>query len=215
MSDVPDYDSAIIDFLARKENLPHALEISDRIERVKDRLVQKFWQMLQERVTSLLTEDGLDETWKPTLDDNILGHPRKTSVGLSLLPSSMHGISPHFNLTYPRIELEGGRLYYGLVWREKVGSELRIATLDKDSLVHQHAGVRKLVNAMEKEGFKVESGYWSAWKWTAWDLRAREALLRLAEEPEEFADEVADVLRRLCKETSDLIIAANRELSGD
>lgn len=69
-----EYEEAICEFLARKENLPIVLEIGDRIDAVIARLGNQFWSRVQSELQGRLAKAGIEACWILERDEDEDGY---------------------------------------------------------------------------------------------------------------------------------------------
>lgn len=188
-------EQIVLDFFAQKENLPLALIAAEHLDGVRLRLNNEFWQALQERLSTLLTQDMLPWECTPTEDRN----SENCIVGLHLQPKMEQAL---FLRPFMEQQLIGGeyRIYYGLMWS---------ATPAPGKA--QLAQVMALREALQGDGFKDNENF-LAWSWTSWYPRRRDFLLRFSHDRDELLEEAAQRLQHLVAAHGNRLNTANAAL---
>jgi hypothetical protein len=89
-----DYETVVVDFLSRKENIRVALEIGERIDQVKWKLAMDFWTALQESLASFLKDSDLSARWEMRVDDEISKDPYAQYATVSFNPKKCAKLEP-------------------------------------------------------------------------------------------------------------------------
>ncbi len=195
--DRADYESAMINFLAQKENVRFAFEIADSIEAVKDALQLKFWHSLEVRVKEKL---GILGEWECSLDSDEKLLRMNDCVGMILRPARrMHSL-----YLRPRIEQdEKAKVWYGIGWSKEV---------------RELPGLKQigaLRDRLMEVGYDVENtydGWWLGIKETTWNLREKKWDLRIAE-GDTLEDGIAASFVELFEDAKKLLEEINQALA--
>jgi len=119
------YEEAVLDFLSKEENLPIALEVSDRIEQLKIRLHEEFWFTFRNALQDALAKSQRANDWQVRMTDR--DGLLKDYAKCWLVPRSFRQ-----GQRYLRLALEQGArsldypLYYGVHWNRALKTELNV-----------------------------------------------------------------------------------------
>jgi hypothetical protein len=191
-----DYETAVINYLAQKENVGMAFEIVGIFTKVLDGLQIKFWRTFERKVRERL---GGVEGWRVEAlqDDKEL---LERWYGISLEPV---GNMPRRYLK-PEIQQEGdgNGLSFGIVWTEETKEPPQLKE------------VNQLRSALEEQGYDTKRTYnwWLGVKRVPWHLRGKEWCVRLAEN-DALEEEMTDLFMVLFNGTKTLLGKANHALA--
>lgn len=193
-----DYETAVINYLAQKENLGMAFEIAGIFGKVLDGQQIKFWRTLERKVKERL---GGIEGWRVEApqDDKML---LERWGGFDLEPV---GNMPRRYLK-PKIqqEADGNGLYFGIVWSEETKGPPQLKE------------VSQLRNALEEQGYDTKryADWWLGLggKRVPWHLRGKEWCVRIADN-DALEEEMADLFVVLFTGTKTLLEKANHALA--
>ena len=120
-----DYETEVIDFLSQKENLPFVLDIAEKVEPVKEKLLRDFWNGLEAKFNTKLTGHALTNRWKVKRDQDIPGNWE----GISLIPID----EPLILYTHPSLEQWAGslQLFYGIHWSQENRSPITLSPVSR------------------------------------------------------------------------------------
>lgn len=169
-----DYEQEVIDFLSQKENLPFVLDVAEKVEPVKEKLLLDFWNGLEAKFNAKLTEQALTDRWKVKRDHDI---PSDWG-GISLIPVE----EPSIIYLHPGLEQWAGslRLFYGMHWSKE----------NKDPITFPD--VRTLKLCLRNDRFKG-SDWWIGYKLTDIYTRNKGFLIRISRNLDSVVDNVADI----------------------
>jgi hypothetical protein len=175
-----DYGSSLVDFLSKKENITYALEIADRIEKVKDKLLRDFWRGFKDKIGISLGEHELINKWALKFDEAILNNITKDWEGIFIKPSIDQEQFVNFYVCQ-----ENQRLYVGMGWHKITPQNY---VLDE---------VISLQNKLNKEGYDTKiypnENINLGWRWTDYYIRRNDFLTRIATDNIIIIDEIADI----------------------
>jgi len=170
-----EYENAICDFLARKENLAMALEISDHIDAVMQRLGNSFWEGVRANLQRRLEDRALHDRWQQELHKKEDG----TLLGTVLCPKMAKDSTNVFR--YQFAEEEGRsryHLYQGIRLPPAVPQVAEKAVAD-------------LRQSLLEEGYRKTKG-WMGWKYIRDFASVNEFVLAIAEKGDAFASGTAE-----------------------
>jgi hypothetical protein len=189
-------EQTVLDFFSRDENLPLALIAAEHLDGIRLKHNNRFWELLHESLSVLLTNKLLPWRIEVTEDRNSAG----TLVGLHLNPDFEQRT---FLRPFMEQQLMGKdyRIYYGIMWNAT--PELAHLKLTK---------VENLRERMGKVGFK-DSDSFLAWQWSSWYPRNKDFLIRLLHYREELMHEAMLTWEALLDEFGEDLRLANVALS--
>lgn len=176
-----DYERAVVDFLARPDNLPIALEVAKRIEKVKDQIQIQFWQQYRDVMGQRLQAASLTERWQMQLtpERKLLDPWAKCHIGYSAPNRQALHLDVTLEVENPRIV---GYLYYGLRWSEQ------------HSEAPDSARMTEIMNVLKMMGLslKSKSNWWVMYINLEHRLREEQFLLRYVAEPDQVIGEISE-----------------------
>ncbi|MGA7593994.1 MAG: hypothetical protein WCA64_02255 [Gallionella sp.] len=187
-------EQAIFEFFSLAENLPLALSVAEQMDKLRERMNNRFWQELRARLDTLIKEHQL--AWHIEFTED------KTSpeclVGLHC---TLNGGQTLYLRPMMEQQYSGGdwRIYFGLIWSAALGQSGLAAAID-------------LKATLQKAGFKSNESF-LAWQWTAFHPRSKDFLLRYARQPEQLLQEVVTKFSTLLIDYRVEIAQANEMLS--
>lgn len=196
------YEQAIIEFLARPENFPIALDVAKQVEHVKDHLQVQFWSHYSEAIGRRLTSAGLIEGWREKIqcNENLLGAYTKCRIAFKPQKPDVVHLDVALEAGVPR---DGYPIYYGLHWSRPYQKTYESPTLSK---------IRDIVS---KLGFRLNPNPW--WVMTSQlrlSLRDDRLLTRLASEPAQVNDEVVNAVWTFFEQVRVPLEAVNEVLAN-
>jgi len=190
-----DYESAVIEFLAQKENAGLVFDIVDRAEQVKDKLLLKFWRALETKARDKL---GGPTGWTTSLRPERDLLKAKEYGGFYIRPS----LQPSRYVYIQMLQDDGFRLEYGIAWN---------AETKKPPELEEINGLREML-----KGMGYETGRWSEWwlgiKRTPWVLREKQPCVRISGD-DSLEEELATSLVELFKAVKKPLEQANQALA--
>ncbi len=190
-------EQAVLEFFARKENLPLALIAAEHLDAIRRDLNNEFWQVMRSELESLVSAHSLPWTVKITEDRN----SQDCLVGLCLEPSrpSRVFLRPFMEQQYMG---EGYRVYHGLMW-----------SATPDAGQQGLPAVGALAATLAQAGFKQGDNFFG-YQWMPWHPRRRDFLMKFGMHREQFLPEMMQPWQQLLLRSGGQLQAANREL-GD
>ena len=192
-----DYESAVTDFLSRPENLELALDIESELPAVRERLINKFWAGLAEKIRERLSGEN---SWLVEED------PREDYISLRPSHQQPEARTPQFAITMENVR-GNGYGYYGLHWNRKVGDSERAKLC---AVVPEVAKLLAL-QVLQGQGWKRPEEWWAAWKYLDINPITKTNLMRIAK-GDPVGAEVAHTLIEIFEQVSDHVISANGAL---
>ena len=188
-------EQAVLDFFARKENLPLALSVAAQVDSMRLQLNHAFWMALRERIAELVVAHELPWRVETTEDRNAA----ECLVGLHLQPETDQTLylRPMLEQQYMGNTL---RIYYGLMWNAKPAPEQI-----------QLSAINTLRDSLRVEGFNNNESF-IAWQWTPYHPRRRDFLLRFSSAADALLDEAAGLVQHLLVTHGDALHSANTAL---
>lgn len=187
------YEDAILDFLAKPENLPIALEVAEYVEKLKDSMLEKFWLEFAAQLEGRFDEAKHAPDWKfrKTNTDNLLDKWTRCAIS----PNRPASAAP----AYTEVCFEhngrgwGYRFYLGVRWTKPVEK------------IDPFPSLERLRKVMLKHGLKKSSSWGPGWKWTPFYAHGETFLIRMGNDPEKFVAEMVG-------QTWDLFVALEKHL---
>jgi hypothetical protein len=189
-------EQTVLEFFSRAENLALALIAGDHLDELRLQHNNRFWNVLNEQISALLTQQALPWHTELTEDRN----SDNTLVGLHLNPRMEQRT---FLRPFMEQQLMGNsyRIYYGLMWN--VAPEPAQKNLPE---------VESLRARMGQVGFKDNESF-LAWQWSPWYPRRKDFLMRLASKQDGLLTEVMQPWQALLQEYGEEVNIANRALN--
>jgi hypothetical protein len=197
------YDEAVVEFLARPENIEHVFTIWEQFEKIRDSLHLKFW-----RTVHAMIQDQIPSGWQLHVDpDADLLEKPWTGVLLHHLASRQ---DRYLCLGLQQERYDGSSLYSGLYWSKEVPDGHDPMTFADN--IPQVATLRSI---LANEYSEPPQPAWLCWKWVDKEIRLRDKpmCIRLARS-NELEITIVDDFMRLCRCTYQLIEAANQEITA-
>ena len=167
-----DYEKAVIEFLAHKDNLPFVLEIGERVEQIKKKLHTRFWKIIKNILQGLLNESSYSNKWDIQIDDNLFS----SWSGLTFIPISNTNL--HIR---PRIEQGSGDLniFYGIQWSQENRDPITINKL------------KVFQTQLKNDGLAGSDAWWIAYKKTNIRPSNKDFLMKISSNANSVANDVA------------------------
>ena len=194
------YEDAVLEFLAREENLLIAVEISERLEQLKVKLHKEFWFGLHSTLQEKLAQSEQSSKWEVWLteEEELLDN----WAGCGIEPISTTEVQRYLSVMLQQgARGSGYPLYYGIVWNTPLKTELNIEE------------VTALADELKEEGFKPGGQWWIGLKYLNYYPTRIEFLLQMATSKDDFVKEIAHTVWKLFEDKRPLIEAANRALA--
>lgn len=190
------YDHALVDFLARAENVRFAIEVGERVGLIKAQLGQKFWNLVKQELANQLAREKLDSAWR--IEDLFLEKgPLNEYAGLILQPRATG------DLLGVAVQIEQGRLFYSV---RRVGDIYQASEL---------ASVGRLRSLMEEDKFVVKHNKtFVGWNRLEVWVNGPDFFEDVARGNVDRIADAADPVIGLLKNYLPLIEAANHEISA-
>lgn len=188
-------EQAVLEFFAKKENLPLALIAAEHLDNLRQQHNNLFWAALHARLDLLLSQTP---AWHSALTED--RNSEGTVVGLHLQPRTEQRI---FLRPFMEQQLTGDsyRIYYGLMWNS-------IPEPAQKSL----PAVETLRARLSDAGFKQNDSF-LAWQWSPWYPRRKDFLLRFANTQDELIEAAIQPWQMLLQEYGEQLRTANLELN--
>ncbi len=196
-----DYEAAIIDFLARKDNLPLVLEIADRLDQLKDKSQQGFWQELYKALKQRLAQSGKSNKWRVVISEE--ESFCDNSAYCRIEPVAMEEDQLYLCIWIQQQQFGADFwLYYGIDYSQEL--------LSKWSLKQ----VRTLEAELEEEGFEeVGNDFCGRYKYLDWSLRDKDFMLRWAARRQSVVEQVVELVWMLFESKCTTLEQANRAVT--
>lgn len=191
-----DYESALIEFLAQRENVGLVFDIAERIEQVKENLLLKFWKNLAIKARDKL---GAATGWDTSLDPGKTLLNAKQYGGFYIKPSP----EPPRYLCVGISQDDRFIVHYGIVWSEETKKSPDLGEINT---------LRKKLEEMEYE-IDRWTEWWLGVKRTTWCLREKQACVRISGEGS-LEEELATSLVELFKTVRTGLERANQALAN-
>ncbi len=190
-------EQAVLDFFAKKENLPLGLSVAEQMDRIRAQMNNVFWQELLHRINTLIEQECLSWKAEPTEDRNA----PDILVGLYCTPRAEQPLCLR-----PMAEQQylGGvwRIYFGLMWSTAPAPE-QLGLPD----------VARLKVSLQNARFKANENF-LAWQWTKLYPRSRDFLMRFSLQTDKLLDDAEEILKPFLIERRDLLEQANSALQA-
>jgi len=187
-------EQAVLDFFAKKENLPLGLSVAEQMDEIRAQINSRFWKSLQQRISDQHTSAWIAETIE---DRNAAGVLVGLQCGMA---------EPQSLFLFPMLEQQylGGswRIFFGLMWNTP-------SKQDQLSL----PAVVALKQVLADAGFKANENF-LAWQWTNFYPRRSDFLLRYTRNPEKLLDEIEFIFKTLLTNNGKLVEQANTSLKN-
>jgi hypothetical protein len=169
-----DYETDVVDFLSRKENIRVALEIGERIGQVKMKLAMDFWTTLYELLSEFLNNaSGSFANWEVRFDEKLKESPTYELAGVSIVPR----IRTEQNMyLYPSMNVKGFQIFFGVCWSQEVKQDFPMQDLEN------------LADSLKKGGYNNRDSLWLGRNWTSCSLREKDFLIRMADNKQPAID---------------------------
>jgi hypothetical protein len=189
-------EQTVLDFFSRDENLTLALIAAEHLDGLRLKHNNRFWELLNEHLGTLLTKQALPWYNELTEDRNSEG----TFVGLHLDP---HIEQRTFLRPFMEQQLMGAeyRIYYGLMWN-----------VSPEPAQKKLPAVETLRSRMSEVGFK-DSDSFLAWQWSPWYPRRKNFLMRLSNNQDELIKQAMQPWEALLSEYGEELRQANFALN--
>lgn len=189
-------EQAVLEFFARKENLPLALIAAEHLDSIRRDLNNQFWQVMQAQLDGLLKAHALPWMTKLAEDRNT----EDCLVGVYLEPAqpSRVFLRPFMEQQYIG---DGYRVYHGLMWN---------AT--PDAAHKALPAVAALGASMQEAGYKQGDDFFG-WQWLPWHPRRRDFLMKFGMHTEQFLADMMQPWEQLLLAWGGELEAANRALA--
>lgn len=184
-------EQAVLEFFAKKENLPLALIAAEHLDNLRQQHNNLFWAALHARLDLLLTQTP---AWHSALTED--RNSEGTVVGLHLQPRTEQRI---FLRPFMEQQLTGDsyRIYYGLMWNNT-----------PEPAQKSLPAVETLRARLSDAGFKQNDSF-LAWQWSPWYPRRKDFLLRFANTQDELIEAAIQPWQMLLQEYGEQLRAAN------
>jgi hypothetical protein len=198
---VSDTQQALIDYLAKPENLPTALEISDHIEKVKDKLQYGFWAAVQTELDVRLVESGFNQSWmlrtaeQRPVDDyywccfHQIGRYEANEPCLCIQFMQAH-------------RRDSYRLYYGIRWNREITGDFGLIE------------VQKLGKDLALAGFTYSPPWFVGKKFLDCYPRHNEFLIAMAQHGQELVLEFTQLFWTFFEEMRNRVMQINAVLAS-
>ena len=188
------YDDAILEFLAKPENLPVALEVSRYLEKLKETLLEKFWVMFSERFVNLYKLSDYDQNWNA--HSTVEGGSIKSYTKCGVIPlkasqceTPLLGVFLENN-----IKSSGYRFYRGVWWTDS-------------NPTYDPIAYRDLQSKLNSLGLTNSDSRWAGYHYLGFYALGEKFLFRMGNDPQDFVKEVV-------QQTWDLFVELEPILSG-
>lgn len=200
-----DYEEEVIKIIATEENLPAALEIADIIQEWKSKMQRLFWRNLKVDLNNRLSLTDYYGYWGVSYNNNDdLGKCDKESFSCRLRPDNIAGKQAYFRVEIQqRSQVNGYPFRYGVTRR----------CPDYKALEREVPEVAQLSRALSKQGFFDNGSWYLGLKDLGFVLMMSNILLRMANEPDTFIGEIANLVWDLFDKNIELIAAAHEALA--
>lgn len=189
-------EQAVLEFFARKENLPLALIAAEHLDEIRRDINNQFWQVMQAQLDELLRSHGLPWASKLAEDRNT----EDCLVGLYLEPQQPARVFLRPFMEQQHIG-DGYRIYYGLQWN---------AT--PDPAQNALPAVTALSSSLQEAGFKQGDNFFG-WQWLPWHPRRRDFLMKFGMHPERFLPDMMAPWQQLVLAWGEELRFANQALA--
>jgi hypothetical protein len=183
-----DYQSAVIDFLSKKENFEFALDISNNIEKVKCKLHLGFLKKIKECLDEKLTKSDKKDQWEIIFNEDIIMN--KWEQVFSLRPILEQPLYLQLGIQ----QQEDFNFVYGICWNKNVNSEI----YQKTTIIK----LTELFNYLKKKNYETTN--WWVGKIRALKYQSKDYYLKKVVESGnnlvENAEEIANELWKLFEE---------------
>ncbi|MBI1293575.1 hypothetical protein GC175_01285 [bacterium] len=177
-----DYEQSVVEFLAQPENLPTALEVARRVEKVRDHLQIRFWHMYRDEMERRQRSSDVASDWRIALtaDKDLLKAWARCSIDY---------ISVTKGVLHLAVAVEASKqqwgcpLIYGLRWSQW---QQEIPSLPEVTNLRQ---ALKLNNTLAKN-----STWWLNYQDSDVGLRRDPFLTRFAAEPNVVIHELSEIV---------------------
>lgn len=192
-------DTAIVNFLASKENIEYVWAIGENFDQVKDKLQIEFWEMLVKNIEGRLSRTDYPWEVEDEGKEYIAQH-----AGVNIVPADEPtGQYLAFSLQQERQGPAGFRLFYSVYWNKEYESN---PTLTLPGLVNLRAKFSEL-------GMYTNELTWSlSWQWMDYYTRTKDFCFRLSQLGESYVDEVADLIWTFFEEHRESVEKGNKEI---
>ena len=189
-------EQAVLEFFARKENLPLALIAAEHLDGLRRDLNNQFWKVMHAQLDSLVKSRSLPWVAQLTEDRNA----EDCLVGVYLEPtqSSRVFLRPFMEQQYIG---EGYRIYHGLMWNTT-----------PDAAQKALPAVAALSASMQEAGFKEGDNFFG-WQWLNWHPRRRDFLMRFGIPTEQSLADMMQPWEQLVLVWGEQLQAANTALA--
>jgi hypothetical protein len=191
-------DDPILQFIAQPENLPLALDISKKVERLKVTLHKQFWPAITAELRERLEASEYGDRWQ--LVGPAKGKETRDWAAASIKPFPADERVFVYATLEQRTSQSDYRVNHGIHWSQQFHDQF------------ETNAVRALIDRLNQQGFRTNS-HWPGVKPLDLWLRRQKFLLRMANDEETFIKETADILWNLFVEYESLLTAANKELA--
>lgn len=191
-----DYTDAVLEFLAREENLPIALEIADLVEQLKPWLHQEFWFAFRDRLQDLLVQSEWANSWVVQMTDRSGFLSNYAACFLVPSPDSRgrHYLRVALQQSTPR---ESYRLCYGTLWNMRSSTRPNFER------------VTDLVQELQQQGFQ-SNDLWLGYRYLDHYLESRDFMLRMATDRQDYIEGLFQTLWMFFEDKLEQIQAVNQ-----
>jgi len=194
-----DYESSIIDFLKKKENLRSALAVARHIEILKDQLHRQFWTALGVELEKKLKNFACGNAWKISLNE--VEKLTQNSCGVSFEPCSTQQLYLVPSIQQERQNKHTFRIFYGIKWNPAGSSNMDI---------------REVLELRDKlKNYRTENRWWLGWKWTDIYPRSENFLSNMVENKDGLIKKTTDDFWELFENQRHALEIANKALANN
>jgi hypothetical protein len=198
-------DPALIDLLAKPENIRCALETSNVIEEVKIKLRLDFWEQVAADLGNRLDETGLAEKWSIQGLDELRNDPKAVNkddvCSVYLVSKELIEAKTHLCVGVSQAWHRNGRMIsYGIFFDEAQPTP------------HPLAEIEALRKALPQSWYGPDA-WWIGCSWTDIDTNSDEFLFRTAVDKIATARSISDSVIDLLRKHLELIQAAGQALA--
>ena len=194
-------DQAIVEFLARAENFPAALEIAQYVEHTKKHLILQFWHRYHDEMARRLSEANLANRWQMRLKDDQFLSQQHAECRIAFRPARAHALHLDVPLWVAQ-PIERLPLYYGLCWSREVPETPALPE------------IAELAQALETMWLKPDGQSWWFKLIRLQDgLCENEFLLRTIQAPDAVTEEYVNLVWMFFEQIRDPLEKVNQALS--
>jgi hypothetical protein len=195
-----DYESEVVDFLSQPDNIEHVIEISERIDQVKKKIMADFWISMFSKMKDQLEAHFPNWEVKPSdqdYDSNYAGY----NLNWKIAPFEKFTLG--FSCQQEHRGYGKYQLFVCICWSQQFPANPEIDT----------SSIAALQNYCQKKGYLISGQEWAVgWTWLDYYTVDKNFIIKFVKDRESYVSDIHECVWSIFSEVRELIQKANEEL---